>query len=286
MKDTKEYKQAKEIYLEGEVSATFIAKQFGLRHPNFIRTLRKEGIEVIPKKHVPTFNYKVFDEIDTEEKAYWLGFLYADGSVERRGNHVELSLKLSDFGHLEKYKIFLGSSLTVKKDSFRCRFTVCNEHFNHRLINLGCTNNKSLTLKFPDKNIFKSENLIRHFIRGYFDGDGGISYTEKSKSTCILGTFEFLTELLTYLPCQKKTFYRDKRWTGNTFGIQYSKIDSVDLLNYLYSNSNIYLDRKYILFQKFAVHFGDKLDYYRSKSVKAKATRYANTEVNSQITKG
>jgi hypothetical protein len=286
MKDTKEYKQAKEIYLKGGVSATFIAKQFNLRHPNFIRTLRKEGIEVIPKKYVPTFNYKVFDEIDTEEKAYWLGFLYADGSIQRKGNHVEISLKLSDFDHLEKYKNFLESSLMVKKDSFRCRFTVCNEHFNYRLINLGCTNNKSLTLKFPDKNIFKSKDLIRHFIRGYFDGDGGISYTEKCKSTSILGTFEFLTELLTYLPCQKKTFYRDKRWTGNTFGIQYSKIDSVDLLNYLYLDSNIYLDRKYKLFQKFAVHFGDKMDHYRSNSVKAKATRYANTEVNNQITKG
>lgn len=286
MRDTKEYKEAKELYLKGNLSATYVAKQFNLRHPNFIRSLRKDGVEVIAKKHIPTFNYKIFDEIDTEEKAYWLGFLYADGSVERKGNHVELSLKKTDFDHLEKYKTFLESSLSVKKDSFRCRFTVCNQYFQHRLIILGCTNNKSLTLKFPNKDIFKEENLIRHFIRGYFDGDGGISYTEKTKSTSILGTFEFLTELISYLPCKKKTFYRDKRWSGNTFGIQYSKIDSVNLLNYLYSNSNISLDRKYKLFQKFAVHFGDKMDYYRSKSVKTKAKSYVNTEVNNQITKG
>lgn len=46
--------------------------------------------------------------IDTEEKAYWLGFLYADGAVSKNTNTIELSLKSSDISHLEKYKSSLS----------------------------------------------------------------------------------------------------------------------------------------------------------------------------------
>ena len=45
-------------------------------------------------------NYDYFKEIDTEDKSYWLGFLYADGSVRKNTNTVELSLKGSDIEHL------------------------------------------------------------------------------------------------------------------------------------------------------------------------------------------
>ena len=47
-------------------------------------------------------------------------------------------------------------------------------HLVETLISYGCTPRKSLTLKFPDFNIFKSQSLINHFIRGYFDGDGSV----------------------------------------------------------------------------------------------------------------
>lgn len=43
------------------------------------------------------------------------------------------------------------------------------------LNNYGCTPRKSPTLKFPDFSIFKDKTLIKHFIRGYFDGDGSLS---------------------------------------------------------------------------------------------------------------
>ena len=49
-----------------------------------------------------------FEKIDTEEKAYWLGFLYADGSVGSKDDRIELGLAEKDFHHIEKFRDFIG----------------------------------------------------------------------------------------------------------------------------------------------------------------------------------
>ena len=55
------------------------------------------------------FNENIFDCIDTEEKAYWLGFIFADGSIRSNGSFIfELSLKGSDINHLHKFNTFMG----------------------------------------------------------------------------------------------------------------------------------------------------------------------------------
>lgn len=46
--------------------------------------------------------------IDSEEKAYWLGFLYADGYLTARNHMVGLSISIKDIEHLRKYNRFLG----------------------------------------------------------------------------------------------------------------------------------------------------------------------------------
>lgn len=54
------------------------------------------------------------------------------------------------------------------------RIQISSKTLTADLLKLGCTPRKSLTLKFPNDGIFKSNDLIRHFIRGYFDGDGSV----------------------------------------------------------------------------------------------------------------
>ena len=71
------------------------------------RWLRKLNINLPNYHNALKFDNTVFDTIDTEEKAYWLGFMYADGYVQNNGNSVELSLKGSDVEHLEKFRVFL-----------------------------------------------------------------------------------------------------------------------------------------------------------------------------------
>jgi len=109
-----------------------------------------------------------------------------------------------------KFKTFLNHTKDIYKNSVklnckifeRSRVCVSNKHFWNTLNDLGCTPRKSLTLKFPDINIFKSKDLIRHFIRGYFDGDGCFSYHKsKTKITPVvgfIGTKEMLESIQRY----------------------------------------------------------------------------------------
>lgn len=95
---------------------------------------------------------------------------------------------------------------------------------------------KSLTLKFPNINIFENKNLIRHFIRGYIDGDGCISYCDKEHKHMtlrILGTKDFLNILQKYLPLEKKNklhkkiiymIYLFKKVEENTYWIMFIKM--------------------------------------------------------------
>lgn len=162
------------------ISLTEMAKREGIDRRTLSSHFKKLGIEVINKQNRPKFNKHIFDTIDTEEKAYWLGFIFADGYIgstpldpnKKSVYNFEISLKLSDLEHLEKFKQFISFEKDVVCDNYRCRIMIANKHFWNILNGYGCIPRKSLTLQFPDKSIFKSSDLVRHFIRGYFDGDG------------------------------------------------------------------------------------------------------------------
>lgn len=236
--------------------------QMGNREKVDRRTLSKHfkelGIEIINKQNRSKFNEHIFDSIDTEEKAYWLGFIFADGTINsspiREGVKsiygFELSLGIKDLKHLEKFKKFIGYNKDLLIDNNRCRFSIANKHFWTTLNNLGCTPNKSLTLKFP--NI--SENLIRHFIRGYFDGDGCITryvniHTVTPRAT-VLGTEDMLNNIIKYSNTIAQLKH-DKRHSKEILYLDWNKENSIKFINYLYNNSTIYLDRKYKLYNFF-----------------------------------
>ena len=236
--------------------------QMGNREKVDRRTLSKHfkelGIEIINKQNRSKFNEHIFDFIDTEEKAYWLGFIFADGTINsspiREGVKsiygFELSLGIKDLKHLEKFKKFIGYNKDLLIDNNRCRFSIANKHFWTTLNNLGCTPNKSLTLKFP--NI--SENLIRHFIRGYFDGDGCITryvniHTVTPRAT-VLGTEDMLNNIIKYSNTIAQLKH-DKRHSKEVLYLDWNKENSIKFINYLYNNSTIYLDRKYKLYNFF-----------------------------------
>ena len=237
-----------------------ISSILNLDYTTVHRKLRKLGINLYNYHNELKFNNKVFDSIDTEEKAYWLGFLFADGSVSARDNQVELSLASVDKEHLQKFKEFLESKNEVKlsnsrcngKAYQRCRFNAIDKHFHDRLIELGCIPRKSLILKFPNKSIFKNTGLIKDFIRGYIDGDGCLTYTKTGRLVIeIIGAKEFLDGIINYFP----EFFtgkiaRNKRSTSNTYSISCSCDKADKLATILYEDAAIYLDRKY---NRFAV---------------------------------
>lgn len=213
------------------------------------------------KKEKYTYNHDYFENIDTPQKAYWLGFIYADGgvSINSKTNSCELSIKLkaSDYYHLRKFNQALCGNVDVSFDTKKCNlndkmYDSCQIRFYssklvHDLERYGIVPNKTLTIRFPNIN----QNLYADFIRGYFDGDGCV-YESKKKNglssiaanfTC--GSIEFLNDLRSILYengiCSYVIAWKDKAPKLMIGGMK----NTHNFLYYIYNNKSEYLERKY-----------------------------------------
>jgi len=214
---------------------------------------KRLGVDVVNRHNQIRFNENVFDKIDTEEKAYWLGFIYADGYISKRDNNFELTLGLKDVEHLKKFAKFMSYESNVKTDSYRCRFSVTNKHLKSMLVLLGVTPQKSLTLKFPNSDQVPVE-FLNHFIRGYFDGDGSVMICGAKKNklkTNLIGTKKFLKKVLFICKISKKLSH-DKRHNMNVFYFDLAIAKSKKLLKYIYKNSTIFLERKFNIYKNYS----------------------------------
>lgn len=238
------------------VSVNQLKKKYHIGHDRLINILSQNKIKVNlpPKDQDSSFLDNIFETIDTEEKAYWLGFIYADGYVSRIDapkNHMytfEIALAEKDKEHLEKLKIFFNSKKElkkhistsgVKKGSCSYRLYRQNKKLWTDLVNKGCTPNKSLVLTFPDETILPPE-LKMHFIRGYVDGDGWIGYNKKQDLNRfgLCGSKEFLTEI--------ENIFGKGQWgnSGQIKTLNYSITKGIPILKSLYLNAHIFLERK------------------------------------------
>lgn len=230
-----------------------ITEKLGVARSTVSRRMKKLGVSTFDYK----MDYSIFDCIDTEEKAYWLGFLYADGYVSKK-HAVGLGLKMTDYNHLEKFvklfnprKINISTKTTTinNKQYYSCSWEVKNEHLYNQLVALGIMPNKSLILKFPDLSLFKTPELIYDFIRGYVDGDGCLWLNKKGKLTIeIIGTEHFLKGVQKFFP----TFtygHEDKRWKGDTHRLIACSNNAKEIADKLYKNSNVHLERKYNIYK-------------------------------------
>lgn len=246
----KRNKQIIDLYTSGK-SCRQISKEMSISMSTIKNVLISYNIPIKSKQcyNKYTYNRNVFKSIDNEEKAYWLGFLYADGYVGDNGI-IELTLSENDLDHIEKFKTFMNSNHKIKynKKTKSYRISICSKELKNDLIFLGCMPRKSLILKFPTEDQVP-KHLIHHFMRGYFDGDGCIAINQKQFS--VLGTSDFLNEYEYNLLIGINRKTPNKRihkntWNENTECIMYSGSNQViKIYNYLYKNANIYLQRKY-----------------------------------------
>lgn len=240
------YSYGKQLYLQEEYSLTKAAQIAKLDRGTFSANLKTEGFEIVNKQNETKFNPNVFKTVSTEEQAYWLGFLYADGYVAKDSNIIELSLKTSDKKHLEKFRDFLGfrSTKHIFQDAVRCRLSFANKELKEDLMKLGCSPQKSLTLTFPPQDIVPPQFQL-DFIRGYVDGDGSVMLNAKRDAgrLSILGTYSFLKSLIKVTGWRKASIWRVKQ--EKVFCVEWSGKYVTSYLMQLYENANIYLDRKY-----------------------------------------
>lgn len=236
-----------------------IASRLGISRSAVSRRLSILGLKIPNYHNALKFDNTVFDIIDSEEKAYWLGFLYADGYVSSDKNIVSITLKAADADHLSKFKDFLNAEASVTcgvirskgKQHEKCSFQVCDKHFKKRLTELGCPPRKSLILRFPDLAIFASQSLIYHFIRGYVDGDGCLTFSKSGRlELSILGTEHFLSGIKSVFPGRFKSIHHIKRTKSDICKISNTGDNADYVSSLLYQNASIYLQRK---FDRFAV---------------------------------
>ncbi len=136
--------------------------------------------------------------IDTEEKAYWLGFFYADAYNNEKRGRIVIELQEQDKSHLDKCAKFFGSprepflQLKNKGKYIAYRLELNSIYLSKVLKQHGCPQAKSFTIIFPK---WLNNNLINHFIRGYFDGDGSIWIHQNQLNISIISTKEFNLKL-------------------------------------------------------------------------------------------
>jgi hypothetical protein len=196
----------------------------------------------------------------TEESAYWGGFIAADGCLTDNGT-LKICLNYDDRGHIEKLKAFLQNSHQITDNTdkyYRSEMSVKNGLIAQGLMeNFNITPRKSLTYTLPNK---LPDDMFRHYLRGLFDGDGCIceSFSNKNSTTATLyctltGSNILVDELYVKLYNILKISGTIQRKTNHSV-FKYCTNASKILLEYMYKNSTVHLDRKYSLYQQILLY--------------------------------
>ena len=245
--------EVRELYRAGKTGEE-ISALYDMERTWAYRRLRAMG-EPLRSNSVSHQRYKldtsVFDSIDTEEKAYWLGFLTADGNL--CGNLLQVDLMLSDKGHLEKLRGFLGSDHPVLERAtpyLQARLAISNERLASALrdLNLGFGNDKTHDARpWSGPN-----NLLSHYWRGVIDGDGSLYISSKKWNLALQGTPSICSAFSVWaqnLSSNSKGVVRLGH--GDVWCVRYSgDLSATSIIRGLYEHATVSLDRKKIMADK------------------------------------
>ena len=277
----KEYKNKKvNIEIEKETiklylnyhSCGVIANRLGISKITARNILKRNNIQIRNpsvrcKKYVCDYLY--FKKIDSLEKAYFLGLLYADGWINRlNGEPYGFGISLSgddELDLLNKFKKVLNYSGNIYKkkkikESNKQAYTlnVNNREIAKDLIDLGCVPAKSLILKFPTENQVP-RNLIHHFIRGYIEGDGAISFKKDNRLLIgIVSSNDFSLSFKKYIE-DKLNVYVGIYKRSNNYEIKICGNNALKLLQFIYDNNEVCLKRKKDVYIRYLEFYKDKM---------------------------
>lgn len=242
---SKEVVEINTLYQSG-LSSYAIADKLGISKTTALYHIE----EPRPYGPIPTkVNSDFFEVIDNQEKAYWLGLMYADGNVSSSDNSI--TLNLTDRGLVEGFKQALESEHNIYarernkenpkwKDAYT--LTIFNAKLREDLIKHGCIPNKTNSVQLPTL----EPELYRHFIRGVFDGDGSVWGKQGRGYFSITGYLPFLDKIQDIIVAaiglsktklaERKPEYGDIRYGGRT------NMDR--LYTFLYKDATCFLKRK------------------------------------------
>ena len=223
-----------------------ISKETGIPVDSIIRFCRESGIGIRSYKnaaHRLLVDESCFDLIDTEEKAYWLGFISADGCIT--GNSLTISLALKDIDHLKKIKSFTKSQhkIGIEEKYGRCSWRFRSDKVVNSLVSLGVTERKSLTIVPCLDRVDK--RYTRDYWRGFVDGDGHVSPKNYPYGVIgLCGTLDVVKSFCEFIVSRGIPIKTKIRRTGNIYSISIQN-KFIDIYRILYKDSKVYLDRKF-----------------------------------------
>lgn len=255
-------KEICKLYQEDGQTLTFLSQKYHCRTEAIKNVLNQYNIKI--KKRGQSKNRSIkedfFDQIDTEEKAYFLGLLFTDGNVQpdksgKRSPQIRIQLKMSDINILQELRTILNIQSKIfydkRKNKESAVLSFRNQHMAESLSKYGIIQNKTyLTKHLPEI----PKQFRKDFLRGLLDGDGSI-YQERSG--------RFIIDFCSYHEsiCQDfKNLCNCFLTTQNTSGIanyssayhiRFSRQSTVkQLATVLYKDSKISLARKYSLAER------------------------------------
>lgn len=262
------------------VSMKRLAQQYQISEQRIRKILVTNNVKIrttseLKRKY--TFNEHYFDEIDTKDKAYWLGFIYADGfilknRIMKRGSD-SLGITLGETEPLEKFNESICSNRPIYhfiqngycENSDKYRLVFKSDHMVSMLEKWGCVSRKTFDLTFPK---FLSQELIPHFVRGYFDGDGSVFYHNTKTKTntyvnlgvTICGTQSFLEDFADACGLDKHLVYKDFRKETDCWNIRLaSNIRCLEMYHLMYKDAKeLCLSRKRKKFEDFILERGSE----------------------------
>lgn len=193
-----------------------------------------------------------------EKSAYLLGYLEADGYFTFKGNRsIQITFCTSpkDELYLQELANLIGCK---KKLLTRTHYNKNGKVYQTKAFVISSRiwkkdlENKYRIGKIPD---CITEELLPHYIRGLFDGDGSVYWSKQANSIRTNIVFsskelaENITNILRLIVKSKLTIYK-KTNSNFCWYINLGNKSTKLLYKYLYENANIYLNRKYIKFHQ------------------------------------
>jgi hypothetical protein len=234
--------------------------------PNRTRKAIQERASKLNEKYL-VYDENYFERIDNNEKAYWLGFLYADGYVST-GYRWGIELAKIDYNHLQKLVKALSSNIKIRErtrsNNGYCSIFFKNKKMYNDLVRNGVVPNKTNIVEFPDKSILP-DKFIRDFIRGLFDGDGCYTFNKIKRVRKDRGgrIYDYISKEINFVSSSEIFIDKIREIIFQECGLKFkksidkrsglyclrihSKVDMLRFINYIYPQDYdyIYLDRKY-----------------------------------------
>ena len=233
-----------------------LIKEYGISDRHYQKIIIENGGQIKNKVQKYSFNENYFENIDTEDKAYFLGLIVADGCISEKSNSIKIIQKEHDilFDFI-KYIKFDGNIFTSKSRNIST-VTITSPKTKSDLNRLGIHSNKTMVIKYP--NI--PENLQNHFMRGLFDGDGCISLridkrdnSQRGQVNICSGSYDFIKEYYSRLVMYCNLSGRNKIRCpkGTYYVVDWGGLSDVEnIYRFLYKDANVFLKRKKETFDK------------------------------------